>query len=37
MSPHYIEEEMKLAFSSNGKSGFGGFDIYTAGGNLRKF
>jgi outer membrane protein OmpA-like peptidoglycan-associated protein len=37
ISPHYIEEEMKLAFSSNGKSGFGGFDIYTAGGNLRKF
>ena len=37
MSPHFILDEMKLAFSSNGREGYGGFDIFVAGGSERKF
>lgn len=35
--PFYIHNEMTLCFSSNGHIGFGGYDIFEAGGTMRSF
>ncbi len=37
MSPFYFEKEKKLYFSTNGRSGLGGFDIYSARGEMKKW
>lgn len=37
MAPFYFEKEKKLYFSTNGRSGLGGFDIYSARGEMKKW
>lgn len=37
ITPYYDESEGKLYFSSNGHPGYGGFDIFSAGGERSKF
>lgn len=37
MSPFYFEQEKKLYYSTDGRAGLGGFDIYVARGELKKW